>query len=282
MRTEKSELLESLTCPITHQLFIDPVTAMDGRVYERSAITKCFEKSNRSPVTNVEIDPKLLDAHLVFDMIAAAIECGDIDGEAAAEWKQKTAEEQQKRQQLRDKRKALEDAAASGTDEKAIIRLAVAYESGQFGFAKDITKSIKSLRRGAENDLTTCMVFLALYLLRSPSNGSIVSGMSWLATAAAAGNVSACMILGIAHAERCTLPECFRSCQFVPVLLQTSHDKSAKVAATWFRRALDGGATKDRNNILQEHHIKAIREWLLAHEPSSSSKARQLQRPRSD
>ena len=92
----------------------------------------------------------------------------------------------------------------------------------------------------------------------------------------------ACMILGIAHAERCTLPECFRSCQFVPVLLQTSHDKSAKVAATWFRRALDGGATKDRNNILQEHHIKAIREWLLAHEPSSSSKARQLQRPRSD
>ena len=60
------------------------------------------------------------------------------------------------------------------------------------------------------------------------------------------------------------LPECFRSCQFVPVLLQTSHEKSAKMAAKWFRWALDGGAT--RRDMLQEHHIKAIREWLQKNE----------------
>ena len=106
-----------------------------------------FKKNDTSPMTKKEIGKQVLDAYLVRYMIAAAIESGDIKGETATEWKAKMALEQQNLQQLRDKRKALEDAAASGTDEKAIIRLAVAYESGQFGFAKDITKSIKTLRR---------------------------------------------------------------------------------------------------------------------------------------
>ena len=34
---------EELLCAITHQLPFDPVTAMDGRLYERSAIEEFFE-----------------------------------------------------------------------------------------------------------------------------------------------------------------------------------------------------------------------------------------------
>jgi len=43
---------DSLICPITFQLFRDPVLAQDGHTYEREAIVKWLEKGGRSPLTN--------------------------------------------------------------------------------------------------------------------------------------------------------------------------------------------------------------------------------------
>lgn len=42
-------------CSITHQTFVEPVLAEDGHVYEKTAILKWFEISNRSPLLNVEL-----------------------------------------------------------------------------------------------------------------------------------------------------------------------------------------------------------------------------------
>lgn len=45
-----------LTCPITHQLFADPVMASDGFLYERAALERWFAARRTSPLTNAPID----------------------------------------------------------------------------------------------------------------------------------------------------------------------------------------------------------------------------------
>ena len=43
---------DSLICPITLELFRDPVLAQDGHTYERQAIVEWIEKNGRSPITD--------------------------------------------------------------------------------------------------------------------------------------------------------------------------------------------------------------------------------------
>ena len=45
-------VVQNLVCPITHQLFVDPYIAEDGRLYEKAAISKWLNSEKRSPVTN--------------------------------------------------------------------------------------------------------------------------------------------------------------------------------------------------------------------------------------
>ena len=50
----------SLTCPITQETFIEPVIALDGRTYEKSAIQRWFEDSHKSPETGEKLPSTLL------------------------------------------------------------------------------------------------------------------------------------------------------------------------------------------------------------------------------
>ena len=54
------EAVAELLCPITHSLPVDPVTAEDGNIYERSAIEEWLKGQQRSPLTNVAMGAKLL------------------------------------------------------------------------------------------------------------------------------------------------------------------------------------------------------------------------------
>lgn len=42
---------DSLLCPLTLEIFRDPVTAEDGHCYERAAIISWLEEHNTSPLT---------------------------------------------------------------------------------------------------------------------------------------------------------------------------------------------------------------------------------------
>lgn len=44
-------MMDSLKCPITCEIFIDPVTAQDGHTYEREAITNWLKQNPTSPIT---------------------------------------------------------------------------------------------------------------------------------------------------------------------------------------------------------------------------------------
>ena len=85
-----------LLCPITQELPTDPVTACDGRVYERSAIAKWFAEQKASgprprsiatsPMTGEIMTTKLMPAVQVRNMISLLVENKQIVGEHADAW----------------------------------------------------------------------------------------------------------------------------------------------------------------------------------------------------
>ena len=51
---------DELVCPITGELFEDPVICMDGHTYERTAIEEWLELHATSPRTNLDLESKML------------------------------------------------------------------------------------------------------------------------------------------------------------------------------------------------------------------------------
>ena len=82
-------------CAITQELPIDPVTAEDGRVYERSAIEEWLTKNEKSPHTNEPMGKKLLPALQVKNMIASMVKSGALSGDKCAAWTQKLEQEKE-------------------------------------------------------------------------------------------------------------------------------------------------------------------------------------------
>lgn len=70
----RKTLLCNLRCPITHEIMIEPVTAVDGFTYERSAIEEWFSKQLTSPMTREIISSSILYEnnaikHIIKDLI---------------------------------------------------------------------------------------------------------------------------------------------------------------------------------------------------------------------
>mmetsp|Transcript_8027 Transcript_8027/g.23988 ORF Transcript_8027/g.23988 Transcript_8027/m.23988 type:complete len:327 (-) Transcript_8027:16-996(-) len=81
-----TEVVDSLTCPITSALCVRPVVAEDGNIYERESIETWLAKKKKSPLTNEAMGTRLLDSATARKQIIAAIEGGSVDAEAAAAW----------------------------------------------------------------------------------------------------------------------------------------------------------------------------------------------------
>ena len=56
-------------CPITQEIFKDPVVATDGFTYEKRAIEKWFAKNDRSPSTNQVLKSKMVIPNLILKQI---------------------------------------------------------------------------------------------------------------------------------------------------------------------------------------------------------------------
>lgn len=73
MASEKqidSFIINALTCPITLEIFIDPVLADDGHTYERSAIVEWIKSHGTSPVTRQPIKIKELKTNRIVKQLA--------------------------------------------------------------------------------------------------------------------------------------------------------------------------------------------------------------------
>ena len=66
----KGEIPTELTCPLTGDLFFDPVMTSDGSVFERKAIELWFLSKNTNPLTDKTVDSKDLVPNIVFRQLA--------------------------------------------------------------------------------------------------------------------------------------------------------------------------------------------------------------------
>ena len=92
MRTSATTIAREYICPITMELPVDPVTAEDGRVYDREAIEKCMSTQGdefRSPITNKRMGKKLLTAFHISNTIQHLIESAGVDSEILERWIEK-------------------------------------------------------------------------------------------------------------------------------------------------------------------------------------------------
>ena len=112
-KTTTSNVVDELLCPITQQLPADPVTAEDGRVYERAAIEEWIEKKKftktkriesfkskkeevelvRSPSTNENMGLDLTDAVQIRITIQQLVQSGLVDDDKATAVKNQLAVE---------------------------------------------------------------------------------------------------------------------------------------------------------------------------------------------
>lgn len=79
---------QELSCPLTQELPRDPVTAQDGRIYERKAIERWLRTSSRSPVTNTElVSTAVYASPQVRNLIESMAESGALHAQEVAEWR---------------------------------------------------------------------------------------------------------------------------------------------------------------------------------------------------
>lgn len=112
LRSTMDNAASEFVCPITQELPIDPVTAMDGKVYERKAIVEWIQRGNgKSPMTNLPMTGQLLPATHVRNSLELMVKSGAITGDKVDAWKKKI-EDEGKVEQLRAKAVAGDPAAA--------------------------------------------------------------------------------------------------------------------------------------------------------------------------
>ena len=186
-----------LTCPITLELPFDPVTAEDGRVYERSAIEEHFKGKTvaqlKSPMTNERMGKRLFPAVQIKNMIETLIETSVITGDLAANWKKK---EKQKKH-MEDLLKMAE--SGNGDD---MYRVGVYYERGTMGFQKDLKLAYSWYKRThAAGNVKGTANLGKCYLLGSGVAKCHAKGIMFLGIAAAEGSNLAACFLGLALSQ---------------------------------------------------------------------------------
>ena len=103
IKDDMHEIGEELVCAITLSLPVDPVTACDGHIYERSAVEEWLNRGNyRSPRTNEQMGSTLRPAPHVKNVIEKLIMSGVLADGVVESW-QKRLQEDKELQQTRGK-----------------------------------------------------------------------------------------------------------------------------------------------------------------------------------
>ena len=172
-------------CPITQELPVEPVTAMDGKVYERKAIEDWFRQGNgNSPMTNQPMSNQLLPATHVRNSLELMVKSGALTGEKVDAWKKKLEEEETIA-------KLLEKAQAG--DVIAMSRLGLTYEEQD-----KFTDALAWYRRGADAGSMACLSQVGRFHvfghgMNEPQPGA---GLIMITEAAVNDNQHACWLLG--------------------------------------------------------------------------------------
>ena len=182
---------DEFLCPITQDLPMDPVTAEDGSVYERSAITQWLAKQQCSPLTRQQMGTRLLPATCVRNAIEQLVRSGAIVGEKAELWLKRLEDESV----VAELRRLADEAG----DVSAMYQLGNAFSMGTNGLDKSATEGLRYYARGAALDDLPCMCVLGA--ANCAGVGDVVAknealGVHYVSVAAQAGDPVGCLMLG--------------------------------------------------------------------------------------
>lgn len=185
-------IAENCVCPITAELPLDPVTAEDGRVYERSAIQRWLEEGRHtSPVTNLAMGTRLMPAFHIRSTIEKLVWTGAITGDKADQWRERLENEQAV---------ALWRQRADAGDASAMVLLGTWYHCGQMGLDKSHEKGFRWCKRAADLGSVCGQASAGLCLVGGKGvEANIAQGICLVSAAAAAGAEFAANWLGEWH-----------------------------------------------------------------------------------
>ena len=226
---------DELVCPITQELPVNPVTAEDGRVYERSAITEWLEKNAKSPHTNEPMGKKLLPATQVKNLISSMVRSGAISGEKAGAWTKKLeGEKVVEATRLR----------AEAGDSDAMVDISMWYRDGDHGLEKSAVERYKWAKRAADLDNAEAIndVGFCLYYGQGiEANRALANVLC--AQAATMGVDHACYLLALRYVKG----------------NETGLPKDLERAQYWAKKALDKGHVM--TELMKEDQIASCARW---------------------
>ena len=200
LQAEKN-FVESLKCPLSYCLFIDPVFMADGHTYEREDAEQYFllnvpRGPLKSPLTNeILLHSNLTPNVAMRGVVENAVNSGSIEGELVDEYKKTMRQRAENAKVLADLQKK-----ADRGDVKGMFDLANAYEEGRHGLKKDTTTSFTWFKRAADAGDATSTAFVGWKLHRGLGvRTNIACGAMYLGIAAQMGSEAACGILAEAY-----------------------------------------------------------------------------------
>ena len=159
---------EEFLCPISHELFVDPVIAEDGEFYECENIeTLIYVQGDnlRSPMTNLPMGKSLKSATRLRNAVQKLVECNAFTGELVQNYCQRVS---RRKLVVETKKKAEEG------DTRAMNSLRIWYSEGSNGLPQNDKLAdeweIRICKSRAERGSSTAMVLLG-YKYRYGSPG---------------------------------------------------------------------------------------------------------------
>jgi U-box domain/Sel1 repeat len=195
----KTRIEDDLLCPITKELPFEPVTAEDGRLYEKQAIEEYFASHPewdwlvRSPVTNQRIGKQLFPAPIMKSHIETLIEHGILTGDSAKLWKAKL----QEKKEMEDLLKWAEQGHAN-----SMLRIARRYKHGTLVIKADLSKAYAWYEKAHKKGSLRATAHLGEFLVKGLGvDRDERKGAMFLSIAAGKGSDCAAYEVGTALAE---------------------------------------------------------------------------------
>jgi len=184
-KSAMDEIVKEFICPISLELPVEPVTAEDGRVYNRADIQKHIDNAEndnlKSPVTGAPMGPTLVPAVQVQNTLHALIESGAVEDDYAERLK-KVIEARKK---------------AEGGDPEAMCDLSEWYSFCMNGLHRDDKQAYAWCSRAADLDYVEGIAYKGECLYKGIGvDNDEVTGAALLGFAAGRDNEVACYVLG--------------------------------------------------------------------------------------
>jgi len=184
-KSAMAEIAKEFVCPISLELPVVPVTAEDGRVYNRADIQKHIDSAEddnlRSPVTGSPMGPTLVPAVQVQNTLHALIESGVVDDDSGERLKKVIAMKKK----------------AEAGDPEAMCDLSKWYVAGSNGLHKDDKQAYVWCSKAADSYCFDGMAGKGMMLYHGQGvDQDEVAGTALLVMAACNDHPFACYFLG--------------------------------------------------------------------------------------